>query len=347
MGIEYIFYDADRTSPDVGLVYEPSKYDKIIADVGRGTTTAPSDEATVKEEDYPTASQIVTVGGTTVGEESQMLSHIYFSEDEEDIFKADRLCDQALEDNIVVVNLPAQVEVILDRWFSQQRILESIESDADTKMYFWFVTDGSPESLELLSHSIKIFSQQIDHIVVCNLGLNRRAREGLALHEVAKQVNQLNIPVIDMPELIFSKPEMRCFKESRLKLSELADRTQRHPQFPLLDRILVKQRAKTFLDNCYASISSTEVFAPILVRMELEKEKAAKKKGRARKKTEPDPVTESTTTSNGHSANGVNSNTVTESNNNNGDSPLVVTAEPVSKSADQLMDEMNINLSEL
>ncbi|WP_013325629.1 hypothetical protein [Gloeothece verrucosa] len=337
--IDYIFYDADRTSPDVGLVYEPSKYDKIIANGGRGTYSAPSDEATVKE-DYPTASQIVTVAPPPGGEESFTYSHIYFSEDEEDIFKADRLCDQALEGNIVIVNLPAQVEVILDRWFDQQRILESIESDESTKMYFWFVTDGSPESLELLSHSIKIFAQQINHIVVCNLGLHRRARESVAHHGVAKRINEMNIPVIDLPELIFSKPEMQLFKESRLKLSELADRTKRHPQFPLLDRVLVKQRAKTFLDKCFDAISITGVFAPILAEMELEKEKAASalKKGRAKKKASSDTVTQSTTTSDVHSANGTNGN-------GNSDSPRA-TAEPLKKSAEQLLNEMNINVSE-
>ncbi|WP_013325714.1 hypothetical protein [Gloeothece verrucosa] len=351
--VKYIFYDADRTSPDVGLVFEPEKYDEIIAHAGRakGVSTPTGQTQDLKKPttgDYNYAADNVAVATLEPNMSESppgILAHIYFSEDEEDVFKVDRILEEAVSGNLVVVNLPAQVEVIITRWLKQRDILESLEGDSSTKMYFWFVTDGTIESLDLLEHSINTFTKPISHILVCNLGLNKRAREGLALHGVAKRIKELKIPVIDMPELIFSKPEMRCFKESRLRLAELADRTKRHPQFALLDRILVKQRAKTFLDKCFDAISSTEVFAPILAMMELEKEKAAsaKKHRRTKNKALPDTVAESSTIPDVHSANEVNGHTVTESNKENGIRSLLVSAEPVPLSAQQLMEEVKIS----
>ncbi len=92
-GIAYRFFDADRTSPDVGAVYG-ERPDLVVKTSGKKEYRA------LTEEDF----------APKIEEEPLETDNrpLYFSEEIEERFLADRLVEYA-EKELVIVNLPAQV----------------------------------------------------------------------------------------------------------------------------------------------------------------------------------------------------------------------------------------------
>ncbi len=219
--IEHQFFDADRTSPDVGAIYFPEIYK------GESNGYQPDNQKGARK--------------------------LYFSEDEEDIFLADSLFDTACS-QLTLVNLPAQVQIVVDRWLQERGIL-SLAASEKLPMTFWFVTDGSPESLELLERSLLIYGEDINHAVVLNQGLSKRVVETVAGHPIFEKISQRAIAMLTMPELSLSSPEKNHLKEKRIILSEAAERTSNSGL-----TLIAKQRIKNFLTHCHQEIAKTSLF---------------------------------------------------------------------------------------
>jgi hypothetical protein len=227
------FYDADRTSPDVGLIYEPKKYKKIVEEFVETQT----------QEDYK---PIAT-------EQEGTLEHIYFSEDEEDIFLADRLLASAFE-HLTLVNLPAQVEVMVTRWLTERGIL-ALAKEEHIDVYFWFVTDGSPESLELLERSLTTYKNELGHIIVCNQGLSKNALFNLQSHRVKAAVEQYALATVEMPFLCLADADKNFLKNEQITLANAAKREKTKKL-----TLIAKQRIKQFLDQTQIAIKQTGIF---------------------------------------------------------------------------------------
>lgn len=238
--LNYLFADADRTSPDVGLIYEPETY-------GKSSTSSEQPE---QQDNY---GEKLGSDDLTKGDE---LKPIYFSEDEEDIFLADQLLDLA-SNHLVIVNLPAQVSVMVDRWLQERSIL-NMASEEQINITFWFVTDGSPESLNLLEQSLLKYQQQVDHIVVLNEGMNKRIRSSLTNHSVFKSLSLNNhaLSTLVLPALSLSIAEKTLLKTQRLPLGKASER---HHQSPLT--LIAKQRIKQFLRQSHQEISELGIFS--------------------------------------------------------------------------------------
>lgn len=248
-GFEYNFYDADRSSPDVGLAYGES-YREIL--------TSPQEK--IKSQLY----SLVALSGEEhkdhilsdneeEKEEISSINQIYFSEDQRESFRADLLYEEASLGNLVVVNLPAQVELLVNQWLTARSIL----SESDFPIYYWFVTDGSPESLTLMERSLNQHGDRIEHIIVRNSGLNKSVDEAIIRHPVLKSMQRLKTKMVEMGQLILSDLQMEVVKNNKLTLSKAMDR-----EFPV-DGLtsLSKTRIKTFLKNCHIEIDRSLVFA--------------------------------------------------------------------------------------
>ena len=221
--IEYKLFDADRTSPDVGEIYEPAVY----------------------------------LNGAKTGYEPNNKSNgnrIYFSEEAEDIFLADNLFALACE-QLVLVNLPAQISVIVDAWLARG-ILELAEQEK-VDIYFWFVTDGSPESINLLSDFLSTYkdSNIVKTILVVNEGLSKQARENINNSSLAKTVKAQTLATIKMPLLFLSSQEKKLLKEKRISLNAASKRENKE-----ILNLIAKQRVKQFLRNCHEQIDSHDIF---------------------------------------------------------------------------------------
>jgi hypothetical protein len=259
LGIEHKFYDADRTSPDVGLIYGES-YDEIIKSLGKkekpseptnftdAFNSANSDdfvplvEEFKKEEEEP----------NNINQPEQ----VYFSEDQQDSFKADRLYIEACEGNLVVVNLPAQVDLLINRWLTERNIFDNL-ADNDCNIYYWYLTDGSPESLDLLDRSLKQYGDTIKHIVVRNKGLNKSIDQKILKNPVLQSMRSCGVKTVEMPQLIVSDAEMQVIKTSKLMLSKVMEKENNIPGI----NFLTKQRIKSFLKHCHIEIDKTTIFA--------------------------------------------------------------------------------------
>ncbi|EAZ88872.1 P-loop NTPase family protein [Crocosphaera chwakensis] len=221
--IEYKLFDADRTSPDVGEIYEPSIY----------------------------------LNGGKSGYQPNNKSNgnrIYFSEEAEDIFLADNLFALACE-QLVLVNLPAQVSVIVDAWLARG-ILELAEQEK-VDIYFWFITDGSPESINLLSNFLSTYkdSNIVKTILVVNEGLSKQAIENINNSSIAKTVKSQTTATIKMPLLFLSSQEKKLLKEKRISLLSASKRENKE-----VLNIIAKQRVIQFLRNVHEQIDSHNIF---------------------------------------------------------------------------------------
>lgn len=244
--IEHKFYDADRSSPDVGLAYGESSQSSGDNDSFGCFDDVLSDDTQEMEKDFIPAEKLEEV------ESEELISQVYFSEDQAESFKADRLYKEATN-GLVVVNLPAQVENLLDKWLSNRNILE----DDSLAIYYWFVTDGSPESLTLLERSLKRHGKRINHIIVRNKGLNKLVDKGIIRHPVLKTIREAGIrKTVEMPELILSQEEMEFVKTHKLKLSDVIEKGADIEELGSLPKL----RTRSFLKQCHIEIDRSEVF---------------------------------------------------------------------------------------
>ena len=251
LGIKHKFYDADRSSPDVGLAYGES-YDEIVSSLGEQTTTQSNNLraiVNIEDQDHKQAISDDIATPTT----NNSTEHIYFSEDQRESFRADLLYEEASEGNLVVVNLPAQVELLVNQWLTARSILE----ESDFPIYYWFVTDGSPESLTLLERSLSQYGDKIEHIIVRNSGLNRSVDDAIIRHPVLKSMQLLKTKMVEMGQLILSDVQMETVKNNKLTLRKAMDREVNIEGL----KSLSKTRIKTFLKKSHIEIDRTFVFA--------------------------------------------------------------------------------------
>ena len=272
LGIEHKFYDADRSSPDVGLAYGES-YDNIFNSLGEQITSELDILLASSDEDYK---QDIS------DDEPESLPHvmtnqIYFSEDQRESFRADKLYDEASEGNLVVVNLPAQVELLINQWLTDRSILE----ERDFPIYYWFVTDGSPESLTLLERSLKQYGDRINHIIVRNKGLNKSADEAIIRHPVLHLMRSLKTKMVEMSQLILSDVQMEVVKNNKLTLSKAMDKETNVQGLNSLS----KTRIKSFVKQCQIGIDRSGVFADF----DSTTEKSAKKSKKTEEKGSDSP----------------------------------------------------------
>lgn len=228
--ISYLFFDTDRTALDVGSIYEPDRY---------GVPSPPS------KAEYP-----------SLEEKEQntlnLLPDIYFSDYRTEVFSADQLIDLALE-HLVIVNLPAQVNLTLNRWFDQGNL--SLAKDEGVDLTFWFVTDGSPVSLNLLHQSLQNYQGDIHHLVVLNEGLSEDVRQLVASHPVAQSIHDYALECVTLPLLFLSDQDKKMLNERRIRLSQASDRSFNCPL-----TLIAKQRVKNFLRQTHLEIEKLGLF---------------------------------------------------------------------------------------
>ncbi|WP_069791721.1 hypothetical protein A5482_015465 (plasmid) [Cyanobacterium sp. IPPAS B-1200] len=249
LGIDYKFYDADRSSPDVGLAYGES-YADIVSSLGENTKSQLRGLVALSDEDHK---DHILSDDEEEKEEISSINQIYFSEDQRESFRADLLYEEASNGNLVVVNLPAQVELLVNQWLSARSILE----ESDFPIYYWFVTDGSPESLTLMERSLKQYGDKIEHIIVRNSGLNKSVDDAIIRHPVLKSMQLLKTKMVEMGSLFLSDVQMEVVKNNKLTLSKAMDRQVNIDGLTSLS----KTRIKTFLKNCHIEIDRSLVFA--------------------------------------------------------------------------------------
>jgi hypothetical protein len=148
----FYLIDADASTPNVGLTYRQEFYQQFQ---GR---------AEIKNSNLP-QSLYNPSGTATLAPE-----RIVFTGSESDYFLADQIFDMAKQKDVMLV-LPSQVAKHLSRWLDQNDVVGMLaDPNNKIKFVYYFITNGTPESLELFKESVEAFGGKIPHVLVKNLG---------------------------------------------------------------------------------------------------------------------------------------------------------------------------------
>ena len=127
---EFYLIDADASTPNVGLTYEKSMYEAFLSQ------------------------------GTTSSNPRSLKSYLM----------ADEILELAREKDTIVV-LPSQVALYVDRWIEHNDITGMLaEADNPIDFHYFFVTNGTPESIDIFIDSVEKTQGKIPYVLVKNLG---------------------------------------------------------------------------------------------------------------------------------------------------------------------------------
>jgi hypothetical protein len=149
----FYLIDADASTPNVGLTYRKEFYEQF------------RDRVEIKDNALPQS--LYNPSGVTATSGSE---RIVFTGSEDDYFLADKIFDLAKQRDVMLV-LPSQVASHINRWLHQNDVVGMLANPNNKiKFVYYFITNGTPESLELFEESVKEFDGKIPHILVKNLG---------------------------------------------------------------------------------------------------------------------------------------------------------------------------------
>jgi hypothetical protein len=152
----FFLIDADASIPNVGLTYRKDLYQGFRQEAGlKDVKLIPSIY------DAPSGDRNAV---------ATLTEQIVFSGNANDYFKADRIFDLARTQDVLIV-LPSQVAAYLNRWIDQNDVVGMLaDPDNTIDIVYYFITNGTPESLDLFIESVERFNGKIPHVLVKNLG---------------------------------------------------------------------------------------------------------------------------------------------------------------------------------
>lgn len=183
---------------------------------------------------------------------SNVCRFAFFSEDENQLDKADPIYNFALEKS-VIVDLPAQAYRPVKNWIIKNNLIELGKEDS-VSFYKWFVCDGGYDSLKLLKQTLEEFGDNIQHILVKNMG-KCEDWQHLALDKKLQELlTSKDVKIINFPK--FYHMERNLIDMRRLTFSEALEPANFHS--------ISRQRIKSFLRESYNVISELALFGGVL-----------------------------------------------------------------------------------
>jgi hypothetical protein len=153
--------------------------------------------------------------------------------------------------NLVVVNMPAQVHQPFKEWLEKNELLD-IAPEVGVRFHLWFVTDSGFDSLNLLQKTLELYQDKMRYTVLRNFGRSEEF-DAFEQHKVLqKLLKTFHATVIDFPVLNGSMVRHRLDSESLSYGAALV-----REDFGIIE----KQRIRKFLRESYAAFEQTEVFA--------------------------------------------------------------------------------------
>src|SRR5258708_35040664 len=164
---------------------------------------------------------------------------------------ADQIMDRALgAERRVLVDLPAQSARSLNAWMTEANVIE-FAKEMGIGLTFWHVSDGGFASVGEIERALKLFQNQLEHVVVKNFGRSKDFSQ-FDESEAKSQLDELSGHILELPEL----DPATMYRIDRFGLSFWAamHRTEGDTVLKPLER----QRVKLWLERCYAQLDALD-----------------------------------------------------------------------------------------
>ncbi|MDF5727888.1 MAG: cobalamin biosynthesis protein CobQ [Rhizonema sp. PD38] len=129
-----------------------------------------------------------------------------FSEDEKKSYDADEIFNLALTQS-VVVNLPAQVYLLVNEWISRNDVLE-VGAQYDVRLVKWFVCTGAYDSVKLFIESLDKFKDTITHVLVKNEAMCDEWKRVLEKPELKSAIAEYKVKQVVFPKLSYRERDI-------------------------------------------------------------------------------------------------------------------------------------------
>lgn len=180
----------------------------------------------------------------------------FFSESEALQDYANSIVEAAV-DSDVLVNCRASVFLAMRHWFENNNIFELAAEEGMT-FVMTFVTDGEPESLNMLKENLRYFQGKVRFMVLRNLGTARVKDMQLVWRsfdqdsDLQSLLKDCNATVLDFPAM-YGNAEMLTIKEQNLSFLKASQDSS----FKLVPR----KRIGTFLSQAFKVIAQGNFFS--------------------------------------------------------------------------------------
>lgn len=157
----------------------------------------------------------------------------------------DQIMDRALgAERQVLVDLPAQSARALHGWLEEANVI-AFANETGVKLSFWHVSDGGFASVSAIDSSLSVLRDRVRHVVVKNYG---RSKDFTQFEEspTRSALSEFSGAIVDLPEL----DSTTMYRIDRLGTSFWA--AIHRAEGPDVLKPLERQRAKLWLDRCYA-----------------------------------------------------------------------------------------------
>jgi CobQ/CobB/MinD/ParA nucleotide binding domain len=157
----FFLIDADASTPNVGLTYRQEMYrgfrnsNPIVSEVESATVSRKAESSMATK---------------SKGVDFILQEQITFTGNADSYFHADKILDIARTQDVLIV-MPSQVASYVNRWLEQNDVVGMLEDPDNTiDIVFFFITNGTPESIDLFVESVESTQGKIPHVLVKNLG---------------------------------------------------------------------------------------------------------------------------------------------------------------------------------
>ncbi len=161
----------------------------------------------------------------------------------EDFESSDQIIELAIEqDRNIVIDLPAQSQRFLDKWMTDNEVLDLCK-ETQINIVFWYVVDDGRDSLDLLDNFLDQYAKQLNCVVVKNLGRGKNFSdvENLLEAKSLDGLQQITLPALHATT--FRKIEKLNFSYwAAINLKDFGG-----PGLSLMER----QRTKVWLKKSY------------------------------------------------------------------------------------------------
>lgn len=165
----------------------------------------------------------------------------------------DQLMELALaSEQHIVVDLPAQSQRFLDRWFDENGVLEMCE-EMNIPLLYWYLVDDSRDSVQLLSGFLQKYQASLTCITVKNQGRGTDFSELEALPAFAE--NQLTSKLYQIALPTLHAATLHSTDKLNFSFWAAANLKETGPHLSMMER----QRTRVWLKKTYSLFD--EVFA--------------------------------------------------------------------------------------